>query len=755
MRFNHGTVRKAILLLPLLCLLAALARTEASDPYPYVPGQVIVRLKPSAPTGLLGALGYRGASDPSGPDFELVRTRSGQSVEDAIAELQGRSDVLSVQPNYIYRGLTVIPNDTQFAAQYHLAIIGAPEAWEYARGSASETIAIIDSGADTTHIDLGARLVAAPSIDIIDGNGDVSDTPSGSGHGTRVAGTAASVTNNGIHCAGVDWNSNILPIRVLTGADAIGTSADIDSGIRRAIALKATVINLSLGFDNSTSDPLIEARLLEAYNAGIITVASSGNSGGQYVIYPASSSYAIAVGSSTSTDARSAFSSYGTYPGMTGVDVVAPGSAIVTLSLNGAVVSTSGTSFSSPIVAAAAAMVKGIRPGITPAQFLKLLRSTAKDIETAGFDDFTGAGRLDLARLLRVAAANPRPGDSIPHGDTRSASWASSGGRQGAGVLTLSAQDSHAGYYQRHAAARGSIQFYWRPDSVQPSDTAFVLTQRGNTAHAKGNLDLILRSDMRLELRMQDSGSVVSPAALHGGQWYHVAITYGDSGLMLAVNGETTGSLLVIPGGPPLGDSIYLGAPFALGGAQSARGRYSQLAFGSTESRLYPSALQVVIESQPSATSEVGTAKVSWKAWQTETNTVTIDVYADTDGSGFNGTLIASGLTDDQTESVSLATLTIGTSYRLYVVATDATTSGNAQPERAYAYAAASITPSVPATVTVSGSAGSPGGGGGGCAVGRALGPLATAVVLRSWRDAFLESAPGRMLCAAWYALLA
>lgn len=755
MRFNHSTVRKATLLLPFLCLLAIFARTEASDPYPYVPGQVIVRLKPAAPQGLMTALGYRASSEPAGADYQVVTTRPGQSVEDAIAELSSRSDVALAQPNYIYRGLAVIPNDTQFANQYHLQIIGAPEAWEFGRGSSSETIAIIDSGADTTHLDLASRLIVAPSIDIIDGNSDVSDTPSGSGHGTRVAATAAAITNNGIHCAGVDWYSSILPIRVLTGAEAIGTSADIESGIRRAIALKATVINLSLGFSGSTTDALIESRLQEAWNAGIIVVAATGNDGGRYVIYPASSSYAIGVGSSTSSDARSSFSSYGAYPGMTGVDVVAPGSAIVTLTQNGAVTTTSGTSFATPIVSAAASIVRAARPGITPAQFLQLLRSTAKDIENAGFDEYTGAGRIDLARLVRVAAANSRYGDSLAFGETRTASFSSTGGRQNGAALVLANQDSWAGYLA-HAANRGSIQFYWRPESTQPTDTAFILTQRGNTARSKGHLDLIYLPDRRLELRLHDSGTVTWPSALNPNQWYHIGIVYGDSELLLVVNGETVG-LIAVRGGPPAGDTLFLGSPYALGSAQSARGRFTGLAFGSTSARAFPSALTLRIESQPSNSTEVSTVSVSWKCWQTETNTTTIAVYADTDGVGYDGTLLASGLTDDQNESVSIASLTVGSSYRLYAVATDATTTGYANPERAYAYAAGAITPSLPSVVSIGGSAGSPGGssGGGGCLLARAGLPDRLLSSLRTFRERLLATAPGRLATAAWHRLRA
>lgn len=754
MRFNQITVKKATLVIPVLALLLSLVRSQAADPYPYVPGQVIVRLKPAAAAGMLSAMGYRESPDAAGADFEVITTRSGQTVEDAVAELSSRSDVVFAQPNYIYHALNVIPNDTQFAAQYHLSLIGAPEAWEYARGSLSETIAIIDSGADTAHIDLAARLVIAPGINIIGGNSDPSDTPSGSGHGTFVAGVAGAVTNNGIFCAGVDWFSNILPIRVLSGSNAIGTSADIDSGLRRAIALKATVINLSLGFDDAPIDPLIEARLLEAYNAGIITVAAAGNGFGHYVIYPASSTYAIAIGSSTSSDARSSFSSYGAYPGLTGVDVMAPGSGIVSLGLNSTVTSGNGTSFSSPQVAAAAAMVRGVRPGVTPAEFLTFLRSTAKDIDQPGYDEFTGAGRMDLARLLRVAAANTFYGDSLANSDTRTASM-SAGGRQSLPKLILNAQDSYAGYFQKFAASKGAIQFYWRPDSAQSSttETLFVLTQKGNTAHLSGNLDLIYRQDRKLEYRLQDSGAIISTATLIPGQWYHIAVAYGDSGMVLYINGETQGALPASRGGPPLSDTVYLGAPFALGGARSAWGRFSALGFSPTQPILFPSALQISLETQKTAATEVATVNVGWKTFETETNTLTVSVYADTDASDFNGTLLASGLTNDQSESVSILSLTQGTPYYLYVVATDQTTAGLASPEQAFSYAAATITPSAPAVVEVTGTTGSPGSGG--CVLARLPLPESLRALLRAGRDLLMECLAGRMLTAAWYALAA
>jgi hypothetical protein len=684
----------------------------------------------------------------AGPDYEVVTPRPGQSVEDAVAELAARSDVVLAQPNWIYHGL-LVPNDTSYPSQYHLPLIRAPEAWEITRGSASETIAIIDSGADTNTIDLGPRIVKAPGVDIIDGDMDASDTPSGSSHGTRVAAVAAAATNNGINVAGIDWFSNLLLVRVLSGAGATGTSIDIDSGLRAAIRHKATVINLSLGFSTSTIDSLIESRLVEAENANIIVVAAAGNDGTSPVIYPASSTRAIGVGASTSADARASFSNYGAATGLTGIDVMAPGQSVVTLGFSDAVVTASGTSFSAPVVSAAAALVRSLRPGITPAQFLRFLRSTARDIGDPGYDDFTGAGRIDLMALISAACANTNYGDSLAAADARTAPMVT-GGRQGHAALYLNTADSWAGFFQRHSATRGTIQFYWMPDSTQPSDTRFILTQRGNAAHSSGNLDLIHRTDGKLEYRLQDSGAIVSSTILNAGQWYQIAVTWGESGMILWVNGESEVSRAV-SGGPPLADTLYLGAPSALGSAQSARGRFDALAFGSTQQNLFPKALFARVESQATATTEVGTVKVGWKSFATETNAVTIDVYADTDQTGFNGTLLASGLANDENESASLAPLTIGNAYYIALVATDATTTSNNIPERAYAYGAAAILNAAPPAVSVS--AATTGSSGGGCLLTRL--PWGWAAGGRAWRDLLLESVAGRVLASAYYALFA
>ena len=727
----------------LLVLTVVLAVTgSGADVLPrIVPGQVIVRMKPLAGSAARG-LGYRALAVAEDAPYEIVAPRPGQSVEEAVADLAARGDVEFAQPNYIYRGLVTTPNDTFYPSQYHLPLIKAHLAWDIGRGGATDTLAILDSGADTSHIDLGARIVFAPGIDTFDGDSIPADTAPASGHGTATAGIAAAITNNASQVAGVDWLSNLLLVRVLQGAGATGSSVNIEQGIRKAIDHKAKVISMSLGFDDAAIDPLIENALIIAENAGIIVVAAAGNSGGSPVIYPASSTRAIAVGASTSTDERSSFSTFGAASGMTGVDVVAPGSGITTLALNSGTTTLSGTSFSTPIVAAAGTLVSSLRPGITPAQFLGFLRSTAKDIGDPGWDEKTGAGRIDLQRLLAVATARLAYGDSLPTADTRTAPVIAAVGRQNRAGVLVTGTDSYIGYFQRHDSPAGTIQFYFQPDSVPTGgDTRFILTQKGNRTPSAGNIDLILRTDGKIEYRMQGLGKVISKTALVAGQWYHIALNYGIEGMGLYINGDSEiGNGLV--GFPPFTDTIFLGAPFVYDSALTATGRFEGLAFGDSQLFHFPAALFARIESHIAEKNEAITALLGWKAYETETNAVLLDVYADQDSVGFDGTLLASGLANDQNESVPLSGLTIGNRYWFYIVATD-----QAYLEKAYAYAPAAFLVQAPAVVFAGGSAGSPDNSA--CLLGRV--PLLSSPI-RQMRELLLTTNFGRILTWLYYA---
>jgi subtilisin family serine protease len=736
--------------IPIVLIAALFAHTFADGPAPYVPGQVIVQLKPAASADGLRARGFAQVDPLPQAEYELVAPRPGQTVIEAVAELSARSDVLHAQPNYIYRGLSFIPNDPFYSQQWHLPLINAPLAWTISMGSSSETIAIIDSGADTNHVDLAARIVKVPGADIIEGDDDVSDTPGGSGHGTRVAGVAAAIVNNGVAVAGVDSHSRLLLIRVLSGVDAVGTTVAIDSGIRKAIEHKASVINLSLGFSSASLDLAIENSLIAAEAAGIIVVAAAGNDGGSPVIFPASSTRTIAVGATNSSDARSWFSNYGAASGLGGIDVMAPGQSVLTIGMSTETQVASGTSFAAPIVAAAATLVRAVRPGITPAQFCDFLRASAKDVGAAGYDEFTGPGRIDLLQLLKLAGSRSEYGDSFTVGaiDTRTVPIETLG-RQGANSIPLSASDSFAGFFQKHYADTGTIQFYFKPDSSQPSETRFIVTQRGNAARAAGHLDLVLATDNTLRFSLHDSATLTNSIALNPDQWYHIGLSYGPSGMTLFVNGDSVARASGITGGPPRADTLYFGAPASLGNAQSVRGRLCRLGFSASQAPFLPSALTTRGLAPASEASAVGTVRISWNAWQTETNQRLVAVYVDTDQQGFNGTLLADTVVDRQYLDASLAALTLGQRYYPYVVVTDSTTVASLSPERAYAYTPAGFIVGTPPVVTVGGSSGSSGGG---CLLSRLPGPHR---LLRAWRDALLASSLGRLVTAAYYRIAA
>src|SRR5579872_3021304 len=87
-----------------------------------------------------------------------------------------------------------VPNDPDFASQWHLSTIQAANGWNISTGSPSVPIAIVDSGADSTHPDVAPKLL--PGWNFLTGTSNTSDTGANGGHGTAVSGAAAAATDN-------------------------------------------------------------------------------------------------------------------------------------------------------------------------------------------------------------------------------------------------------------------------------------------------------------------------------------------------------------------------------------------------------------------------------------------------------------------------------------------------------------------------------------------------------------------------------
>lgn len=301
--------------------------------------------------------------------------------------------------------------------QWGLERIGAPEAWATATGQ-GVVIAIVDTGVDLEHPDLVDRFLRhedgrVVGRDFVDGDDDPQDEE---GHGTMVAGIAAATADNGEGVAGVAPGAWLLPVRVLDG-DGSGRYSDLDAGIRWAVDAGADVINLSL---ERAEEPDAVGRTLGAlstpvsavqyaWDRGVVVVAAAGNSGGDTTDYP-DDSPVLLVGASDRDDRRAGFSDAGRRDA-----VLAPGVEVVSTwcdARDGACDPArrygvaSGTSFAAPSVAGAIALLRA--RGLDHEQAVARLRATARDLGTAGADDDTGVGRLDVAAAV-VAVDDPAP----------------------------------------------------------------------------------------------------------------------------------------------------------------------------------------------------------------------------------------------------------------------------------------------------------------------------------------------------------
>jgi hypothetical protein len=228
------------------------------------------------------------------------------------------------------------------------------------------------------------------------------------GHGTMVAGIAAAGTNNG-GVAGAAWQGRIMPIKVL---DSTGSANDDDiaAGITFAVDHGASVINLSLGGPGASTT--LQTAIDYATSHNVVVVAAAGNDGDKGVTaattphYPAACNGVISVGSTNAAGNHSGFSSYGSW-----IDVVAPGESILsstrpTSAAPGFYGSGSGTSFSSPLVAAAAFLLRSADPNASQATISLRLIATAHDLGTAGVDSVYGSGMVDAAAALAAGSGS-------------------------------------------------------------------------------------------------------------------------------------------------------------------------------------------------------------------------------------------------------------------------------------------------------------------------------------------------------------
>ena len=209
-------------------------------------------------------------------------------------------------------------------------------------------------------------------------------------------------TNNGIGMAGVAWGCPIVPIKVMA-EDGSGLESDVAAGVTYATDLGIKVINMSLA---GTDDvPALADAVNYAWQHGALCICASGNEDVSTNMYPACYSTALAVGASNENDQRctaidwgAGGSNYGPY-----LDVMAPGTKIIgpsSMLEEQSYYYNDGTSASAPFVAGVAALLWSAHPEWSNQKVFLQITHTADDMSPAGFDIYTGYGRVNAYRAL-------------------------------------------------------------------------------------------------------------------------------------------------------------------------------------------------------------------------------------------------------------------------------------------------------------------------------------------------------------------
>ncbi len=437
-------------------------RDDAGREYRVQSGVITIKLREGVTRGAEEALH-------AGLDGEVLRRArtgfidvtidAGRDVFEAIDAYLASGLVEIAEPN-TWGEYSIVPNDTMYPSQWHFPVMSAEEAWDITPGSSDVVVAILDSGTEFSHEDMGLGGDAYQNIWLNDGEdawSDPDDPATGNGidddgngyvddwkgydfsnnnndssgtffHGTAVAGCTSAKTHNGTGVAGMagGWNDPGTRLMVCGVGDDFPDGAALDDGILYAADNGAHVVQMSLSVGQSSA---IDAALQMAHDDDNVTIiCASGNGFASTVAYPASDSHVIAVGATNQSDQKVGFSNHGP-----DLEVSAPGVDILMPDLNDGYGTSGGTSFSAPLTSGVVALMLAAHPGLTNVQIRQILHDTADKV--GGYDyDWNGSmpghsfelgyGRVDAESAVLAAANTDIFADGFESGDTTA--WSSS-----------------------------------------------------------------------------------------------------------------------------------------------------------------------------------------------------------------------------------------------------------------------------------------------------------------------------------------
>ncbi len=359
----------------------------------YVPGQVLVKyhndVKGKSKPGIRKAKNVLLKATMPSLHVELWQLMSNQSVENAVAELNSNPRILIAEPNYRrYSYVQNQPDDALLGNQlFSFEQVMLPEAWAEIRGDASVIVAVIDDAFDIDHEDLADNIIypfnalnngsdprPADCVDPWTKESLIED------HGTKVAGVLGAVTNNAKGIAGVSWNTRIMPIKIGCTYSVAAELLAFEQAIKRGV----DIINVSYGGPMYSELERIAINQLKDSNILLVVAAGNRETDNDRVLDYPSSLPLPNILSVAASDASRGLASWSQY-GQTSIDLAAPGVGISSLLIGNKYASNlNGSSFSTPIVAGVAALVKS---------------SFIAAGKTASFYDLKGAILASVRRL--------------------------------------------------------------------------------------------------------------------------------------------------------------------------------------------------------------------------------------------------------------------------------------------------------------------------------------------------------------------
>ena len=298
--------------------------------------------------------------------------------------------------------LTKTLTDSQAANEWYLDTCNFEGAWNIVESQKTTTVgsnsassaektpiivAVIDNGFYINHYDIDDVIIDAVDITQTTNNGEYlklknSSNPlstSTSHHGTFISSIIAGETNNWSIAGAGSTAKNLINLITIKAYNSQGvvTPEYFYKAVQYAINNGAKVISCSISWSNENAT--LKKAITLAETNGVVLVCSAGNENTTEYRYPSGYDSVISVGATNSSNEKAGFSTYGQ-----AVNIVAPGVNIYGAYISGvaAYIIGSGTSYSTPLVAATAALMLEVNPNLSPSEIRQILYETSSEIGT-------------------------------------------------------------------------------------------------------------------------------------------------------------------------------------------------------------------------------------------------------------------------------------------------------------------------------------------------------------------------------------